>query len=141
MCTANCSLQMEISTAKCDLRNGTTSTIFTWKSLVKFVLKNKQLFCLSHEKAAHQHVDEIDALLHLWFHLSLEGIIRDKRYSLFVQRRKKKTFFYIFDVCCEFFNVKRMRRESVITWGQFHKTFSTQFTPLSPQCLKFWLSR
>jgi hypothetical protein len=29
--------------------------------MVKFIFKNKQLFCLSREKAAHKHVDEIDA--------------------------------------------------------------------------------
>jgi hypothetical protein len=41
------------------LANGTTSTIFVQKSMVKFIFKNKQLFCPSHEKAAGKHVDEI----------------------------------------------------------------------------------
>jgi hypothetical protein len=43
--------------------NGTTSTIFVQKSMVKFIFKNKQLFCLSREKAARKDVDEIDACL------------------------------------------------------------------------------
>ncbi len=34
---------------------------FHTKGKVKFVFKNKQIFCLSHEKAACKHVDEIDA--------------------------------------------------------------------------------
>jgi hypothetical protein len=43
------------------LANGTTSTIFVQNSMVKFVFKTKQLFCLSCEKAMRKHVDEIDA--------------------------------------------------------------------------------
>jgi hypothetical protein len=31
--------------------------------MVKFIFKKKQLFCLSHEKAARKHVDEINARL------------------------------------------------------------------------------
>jgi hypothetical protein len=41
--------------------NGTTSTIFVQKSMVKFVFKNKQLFLSFMQKAAGQHVDEIVA--------------------------------------------------------------------------------
>ncbi len=35
--------------------------IFVWKSMGKFIFKNKQLFCLSREKAMFKHVDDIDA--------------------------------------------------------------------------------
>jgi hypothetical protein len=31
--------------------------------MVKYIFKNKQLFCLSHEKAARKHVDEFNARL------------------------------------------------------------------------------
>jgi hypothetical protein len=37
--------------------------IFIRKSMVKYIFKKKQLFCLSHEKAARKHVDEINARL------------------------------------------------------------------------------
>jgi hypothetical protein len=41
--------------------NETNSTIFIIKSMVKFVLKNKQLLVFSTKKAMHKNVDEIEA--------------------------------------------------------------------------------
>jgi hypothetical protein len=41
--------------------NGTTSTIFVQKSMVKFVFKKQAAFCLLGEKNLHKNIDEIDA--------------------------------------------------------------------------------
>jgi hypothetical protein len=48
------------------LANGTTSTIFAGKSMVKFTFKNKHLFCLSHKKAMCKHVHVIDTRTFDW---------------------------------------------------------------------------
>jgi hypothetical protein len=41
--------------------NGTTSTIFVQKSMVKLVFKNKQLFVFWVKRKWHKNIDEIDA--------------------------------------------------------------------------------
>jgi hypothetical protein len=59
-CTANCDLQKATSTAKCNLRMAHPAQ-FSYKKPGETHFQKQAAFCLSCEKAAHKHVDEIDA--------------------------------------------------------------------------------